>query len=659
MKPIISLLLSCLLVTCLSAQPGNTIVTKKTVKGKAKKYYEEGRKLSFSGKLNDALKVFNKALEEEPNFIDVQLQVAGIYYEQKAYEKAEAGFEKVITLAPDYNKKVWYSLAFAEMKQDKFDEAVEHFKQFINQKPRSASLVEKAQKYVDDLSFLAEAMQNPVPFVPESLGNLINTEEAEYLPAITADGNTMIYTKLTRGQEDFYVSQFIDGQWQEGKPITSLNRPRENEGAQSISADGKYIVFTVCNSREGLGSCDLFFSELDKGEWSKPANVGHPVSSRAWESQPSISPDRRFLFFSSNRKEGSQGGKDLWVSERNKKGQWGVPTNLGPTINTERDEQAPFIHADGQTLYFMSNGHPGVGGHDLFFSRRQEDGSWGKPQNLGYPINTPANEGALIVSLDGKTAYFASDAKDPAAGASAFDDPNSKKADTDLYQFELYEAARPQAVTYVQAKVIDAKTRRPLVAKTDFIILPENKAHLEGSTDKAGEFLVCLPAGKDYALNVNKEGYLFHSENFALSNKNTLKDPFLLEIELQPIPEAASDDKPIASKPVILKNVFFDTGSSELRPASFVELDRLKQLLEENPGMKIQISGHTDNVGEDEANLTLSDNRANAVLNYLVTNGIAQSRLSAKGYGELQPIDDNETDEGRQNNRRTEFVIVN
>ncbi len=634
-------------------------VTAKTAKAKVKKYYDEGMRQSFNGQPRKALAQIEKALELEPEFLDALLQWSNLKYDLGNLEEAEIGFEKVIAIDPHFSENAFYNLGLIEWKQSKFSEAALHFQNYLDSHPKRSRRIEKAKVYFRNAQFAAEAIKNPVPFEPKSLGPNINTPRAEYLPSLTADGETLIYTAVVRGQEDFFISTKEGGEWQKGRPIESLNTYL-NEGGQSISADGKFLVFTACNRRDGFGSCDLYFSEIKKGRWTPQKNIGQPINTSAWESLPSVSADGKAIYFSSTRK-GGQGGKDLWVSFRRPNGQWGTPKNLGAVINTNKAEQSPFIHPDGKTLYFMSNGLPGMGGFDLFYSRKQADGSWGEPQNLGYPINTKGNEGALIISLDGKTAYFASDIANLQEGDSSFDNIKSNGT-TDIYSFELYQAARPQPVTYVKATVFDDETLQRLSAKVEFVDLATGNIHASSVTEEDGEFLVTLPIGKDYALDVSKEKYLFHSENFALTRDMESDQPFLLEIGLVPIPVrttgGSGETPPPKSQPIILKNVFFETGSAALLPQSVLELTRLKNLLEENPKLDIQINGHTDNVGSEEDNQMLSENRAKAVNDFLVENGINPMRLTYKGFGESQPIDTNETEDGRRNNRRTEFEVV-
>lgn len=655
----LSIILS--LYGCSFAQPATgTYVTKKTVKGPAKKAFDKGMQYNLQGENVKAIKEFEKALKASPSFIDAQLQWAAMKYDLNLYPEAELGFEKVVALDPNYNSKVFYTLAIAESRQEKFAEAATHFQEYLDSNPKSETLKKKTRKHLANCKFKTEVGNKKVPFAPKSIGDNINTAADEYLPSLTADGATLVYTRKEGNQEDFFISRKVEDAWRKGRAMEDINTPM-SEGAQSISADGKFLVFTACNRPDGLGSCDLYFSEVKKGRWTKPANMGAPVNSKAWESQPSISADGKTLYFSYAKNFNSE-RRDIKVSYRQADGKWSKPVGIGEEINTEYTEQSPFIHSDGQTLYFMSNGHPGFGSHDLFYSRKQEDGSWSTPTNLGFPINTAAAEGAMVISLDGKTAYFSTDRDNPSAeGLSPFEKPNSK-GNSDIYTFDLYPEARPLPLTYVKAKVFDAGTKKPLEANVDFVDLQKSISQASSITDGDGEFLVCLPLGKNYALNVSKEGYLFHSENFALVDRNSNK-PYVLEIALRKIPksELANNGTPApvpSSEPIVLKNVFFDTGSADLRSESYIELNNLKKLLEKNPGMTIQVNGHTDNVGSEADNQKLSTDRARAVYEYLVKGGIAAGRMNYKGFGESKAIDTNDSPEGRQRNRRTEFLIT-
>jgi outer membrane protein OmpA-like peptidoglycan-associated protein len=323
------------------------------------------------------------------------------------------------------------------------------------------------------------------------------------------------------------------------------------------------------------------------------------------------------------------------VSHRLLNGRWSMPENLGPTINTVGDEGTPFIHADNQSLYFTSNGHPGYGGDDLFISRKGPDGTWSKPENLGYPINTIENEGSLVIAADGKTAYYASDRADSRGGL-------------DLYSFEMRGDIRPAQTLWVKGRVFDKKTNKGLPSSVILTDLSSGSVISNLQTDETGNYLITLPKGKDYAFDVNRRGYLFYSENFPLS-KEQGDTAYHIDIPLQPIEASAA---------IVLKNIFFDPNQYEIKPESGTELNAVVQLMKENPGLHIQINGHTDNSGNAADNKTLSENRARAVTNYLVAKGIAQARLSFKGFGDTKPVADNTSPEGRAKNRRTELSVI-
>lgn len=625
-----------------SAQP---YLTERDVSGKTLKLYDEARRHLNASRYEEALEALEKILQKEPAFIDARLMYADLNLQMKRYGPAETAFEEALALGPGYAPLAFFLLGQAEFGQQKYEESAAHIEQYLRSGKAKGEQLAEAELLRASAEFAAGAVKAPVPFQPESLGPGINTPNPEYLPSLSADGQFLVYTARPQANnEDIFFSRRQDGAWQPGQPVGALNTAG-NDSSPSISANGKAMVFTRSSSSGNFG---LYFSWQQDGRWTEPQPLPAPVNTSAWESQPSLSADGRELYFVSDR-PGGQGRLDLWVSRQQPDGNWGKPENLGPAINTPLNEQAPFIHPDGQTLYFMSKGHPGMGQYDLFLSRRQADGSWGPPQNLGYPINTPDNEGALIVSLDGKTAYFDTDRLGP-TGLS------QEMGNADLFSFELYPAARPLPATYVKAVIRDANTRRPLIAGVDFVKLKSGRSHVQAQTDETGEFLVVLPTGEDYALNVSRPGYFFHSENFALSTAGSLAEPFLLEIGLSPIPEPMAEMP--ATRPVILKNVFFETGSAALLPESALELNRLKNLLEENPALKIRINGHTDNVGSEADNLLLSKQRAKAVYDYLVQQGIGPERLQYEGYGENRPIATNETPEGRQENRRTEFEPV-
>ena len=367
-----------------------------------------------------------------------------------------------------------------------------------------------------------------------------------------------------------------------------------------------------------------------------PRNLGGPVNTSKWESQPSVSADGKTLYFVSNRSGGS-GGMDIWVTQLAPNNEWTVPRNLGGKINTPFSEETPFIHPDGKTLYFTSNGHVGMGEKDIYVTRKDADENWSEPKNLGYPINTWNDEQGLFVAASGENAYFSSDRK-------------GGYGKLDLYSFKLYEEARPTRVTYVKGKVKNKETGRPLGAKFELIDLATSEVVIESSSDQIdGKFLVTLPVDHEYALNVSKDNYLFYSEHFALPKQQDITKPYRMDVELQPIK---------FGEKVVLKNIFFETASFELLPVSTVELDKLVAFMNNNPTIHIEIGGHTDNVGKPESNQLLSENRSKSVRQYLIDHAISEGRIQFKGYGEEQPVDTNETPEGRAKNRRTEFKVL-
>lgn len=640
--PVIGLLL---LAHTAFSQNYNTV---NTAPAKALAAFEDAQRYIQQGDPARALRALDQALAIDSTFIEARLTWAETHFDAGHWTEAEYGFEAVMRLNPSFHPSVPFNLALAEWRQDKYAEANTHIDNFLRSGVKEAALLYKAQRLKENCLFAMEAVKNPVPFNPRSVGNGVNSDSDEYLPSLTADGSTMIFTRRDDYDENFYSStRQPDGSWGEAEYLEGVNTT-QNEGAQTISADGSWLVFTACNRRNdgSQGSCDLYWSQLKNDVWTKPTPFSNAINSAEWDAQPSISPDGKMLFFSSTR-PGGQGGKDLWFTTRQPGGKWSTPENLGPGINTRGEEQTPFLHPDGQTLYFTSDGLPGMGENDLYFVRKNPDGTWGTPQNLGYPINTRASEGTLTVSLDGKTAYFAAMR------------PGGQRGSIDIYFFDLPAHARPQPVTYAKAKVTDATTGNALVATVEFTDLKTGQSFASARTKPDGTFLICLPAGKDYALNVSKEKYLFHSENFNLLETSTFEKPFLLDIALQPITgsDEAGGAPPKPSKPIVLRNVFFETGSAALLPASTTELNRLAALLNEAPDLRIQINGHTDDQGDDASNQVLSENRAKAVYDFLIQNGIAAARLKFKGFGESKPVDTNATAEGRAKNRRTEFMV--
>ena len=586
-----------------------------------------------------AIKMINEALKIEPKFVDAYLSLAGIYANMKNYAASVNNFEKALALDSVYSADYLLPCSISLAGSGRFEDALKAVTTFLLNPKLNDRSIKAGQFRKKTYEFAVEyAKAHPEKnyvFAPQNLGDSINTTDLEYFPSLTIDSRKLIVTRRIKNNEDFYESDWVDGKWSKAHPLPgNINSTTFNEGAQNISQDGKWLLFTGCNFPEGLGSCDLYISYLTKNGWSEPQNLGRNVNSEFWESTPSLSPDKRDLYFSSNV-PGGFGGKDIWVCHRDENGKWSEPLNLGAEINTAADESTPFIHADNQTLYFNSNGHAGYSEKpDLFVTRKLPNGKWSQPENLGYPINTIDDEGSLVVAADGKTAYYSSDRSDTKGGL-------------DIYSFELRKDLRPLKTLWVKGKVFDKKTKAGLPSTVELTDINTNLLISKLQTDEEGNYLVTLPVGKDYAFNVHRKGYLFYSENYNISE--TTDSFYTADIPLQPIEANAS---------VILKNVFFDTKKTDLKPESITELDNVVRLMNENPNMKILISGYTDNVGKPADNLKLSIGRATSVVNYLVSKGVNNNRLSSKGFGAENPIADNNTEQGRALNRRTELSVV-
>jgi outer membrane protein OmpA-like peptidoglycan-associated protein len=608
------------------------------VNKKAINLYTQGFNMSDDD-IPGTIRLLQQAVQIDPTYEEAWLSLAGLYSSLKDHQHAVDDYEKARSIDSNFFKdyNLPYSIDLAGIGD--FARALEAVNLFLTD-PKLSEVSRKAGEYRRRcfefaLDYAATHPVTNYKFEPRNLGDSINTEVSEYFPTITIDGNTLIFTRrVNHINEDFYESHKTDTTWSKAISLPGNINTNYNEGAQNISQDGQWLIFTGCDFPEGHGSCDLYISYLTADGWSTPENLGDSINTEFWESSPSLSPDKKDLYFASRQPDG-YGNSDLYVSHRLLNGQWSSPVNLGPTINTIGNEAAPFIHADNQTLYFTSDGHPGYGGDDLFVTRKQPDGTWSKPENLGYPINTIENEGSLVIAADGKTAYYASDRADSRGGL-------------DLYTFELREDIRPAKTLWVKGRVFDSTTRKGLPSSVVLTDLATRQVISNLQTDATGNYLITLPEGRNYAFEVKRRGYLFFSENFSLTG-SAGDTAYHIDIPLQPITAGAL---------VVLKNIFFDPNKFDLKPESGAELDEIVQLLKDNPTVKIQINGHTDNSGKPADNIKLSEDRAKSVTSYLISKGIVPARLSSKGWGDTQPIADNSTPEGRARNRRTELKIL-
>ncbi len=622
---------------------------------KAIQYFKTANYHYRTGEYEEAETYLALALEKDANFYEANIFMAEVSAAQKKRTDAIRYFKKALEIDPASYPQIYVELGRLLMKENQYAEARRYLEEFKKFPVPNKDLQARAAQELSNAKFGEIAIQSPVPFDPKNMGPAINSKDPEYFPGLTTDENLILFTRLIKDsrlqsefhsgfQEDFYIAKRIDNTWQQsrnlGGPINSLL----NEGAPTLAADGQRIIFTACafrgsygRSRKGFGSCDLF-ETIRRGEkWSAPKNLGGKINSKHWESQPSFSADGKTLYFvrGINGKDGKK-HQDIYFSTLDSNGQWSIAQRISNIINTPGREESVFIHPDGRTLYFSSDGHPGMGGLDIYVSRMNEKGEWTTPENLGYPINTGNDENSLLVSANGRIGYFASD-RDGGFG------------DLDLYSFDLPEKSWANQVTYMKGKVFDKNTRDPLKAKFELIDLKTGTTVVQSfSNEGNGEFLVSLPINREYALNASRDGYIFYSENISFSENDALEG-VVTNVPLSPLKEGAVFE---------LRNVFFETAKFDLKNESKIELNRLVRILKGNPSIRLEVGGHTDNQGSETNNQILSENRAKAVVAYLAERGIAAERLTAVGYGQSKPKTTNYTEEGRAINRRTEFTVL-
>ena len=610
------------------------------VKPKAMDQYDKAVELLKIGEVKEAIPVLQNCLIIDSNFVDAYLSLAAAYGQLKQYPAAVKLYERAKQKDPLYFQvyQLPYSINLAG--DGRFQDALETIQQFLLLPKLSDKSINAAnfrkRCYIFAIDYTSKhPNQDNYTFTPLNLGDSVNSRFAEYYPSVTVTDNKLIFTRAgDHSREDFMETSLHKKTFSLAKPIQGDINIEPKKGAITASQDGEWILFAGQFSGQGFGNYDIYKSVYTPLGWSEPENLGANINTDFWESSPSLSPDNRVLFFSSSR-PGGFGGKDLYSSFRNAEGKWTLARNMGPTINTAGDELAPFIHPDNQTVYYTSNGLPGYGGSDLYLLRKNTAGEWGLPINLGYPINTIENEGSLAVSADGLTAYYASDRAD-------------SRGDLDLYQFEMRPDIRPFRTLYVKGIVTDKKTTKGLPSTVELIDNENNTALMKIQTDEKGEYFITLPVGKDYTFTVIRKGFLFYSELYTLREKEA-DSVYVKNIALEPVSLNAN---------FVFNNIQFANNSFSLPNSGLIELDKLYQILQENPSVKLEISGHTDITGKHEDNQLLSTNRAKAIVDYLISKGIDSKRLNYKGYAATKPLADNNTDAGKAKNRRTEFTII-
>lgn len=612
---------------------------------KAIELYTESDNFRVRGQYSQAIALLNQAIDKDRNFVEAYYRLGIVYMSLKDYPQAIKNLEKALSLTDDPRKQkiISYDLGESYFTMGEYDKAEPVLKNFLVAETQQRQKIEKVTLLLKNITYARQNKTETSGYRQRRMSDTINTFVMQYFPVLTADQSELIFTRRLGGgpndDEDLVVARKTEsGRWGFPQSISENINTRLNEGTCTISADGRKLIFTSCIGRNGYGSCDLYESHKVGAEWSEPRNLGPNVNSSEWESQPTLSADGRTLYFISDRR-GGYGRRDIWVSRMNEKNEWSKATNAGPPINTPYDEISPFIHVNNRVLYFASNGLIGFGGYDIFYSERDSTGAWGKPKNIGSPINNHEDQFSLFITADGKKGYYShEEVRD--AGYSV----------SHLYEMEIPENNQIRFKSnYVKGVVRDKETKEPLRANVELINIEKNETESFVTSDSVtGSYLIVLTQGAEYALYVNKPGYLFLSLNF---NYSEIKDfrPIEMNIDLEKAREGSV---------AILKNIFFDLDKYDLKEKSVTELQKVIRFLNDNPKTRVQISGHTDNQGSASYNLQLSERRARSVHDFLVHHGIDASRLVIKGYGSEKPVASNATEEGRQQNRRIEFRLL-
>jgi outer membrane protein OmpA-like peptidoglycan-associated protein/tetratricopeptide (TPR) repeat protein len=630
-------------------------------KGKDKKKYQKPERLEF----------LMKALQLEPDFSEAQLAMglelaARCKLESKPFTVTLPFFLKAIASCPQIHSEPYYYVGFDYYERTMNDSAIKYLEKFIAFKD------DDEKKFANDFKeeqYQAKMMvksakkemglKKNVSFDPKVIRG-VSTERDEYLAYISPDDKSCYYVRKLpiknmnqvyasdKEKEVFMISQRDKtGVFNSGEPMMApFNTTDDNQGGCSISIDNKHLYFAMMRQEGGLQpNCDIYVSDNTGGDWGEirklSANVNHP---KYWDSQPTIASDGITLYFASDR-PGGFGGIDLYYTRKDlKTGQWSAPQNLGATINTKGDEKTPFIHSDSETLYFSSNGHFGFGDYDIFFTRKNDKGEWEDPQNIGSPINGPTDDTGFFVSTDAKTGYFFSydEGKVRGKGVGRYD----------LFGFDLYAEARPQATSFVKGSIKDSTGNQIAGAIVEIKDTKTKQISYATVDSTSGEYMVAVKKKNDVLITVKKDDIAFNSKKIVVKDLQPVSfSTEVAEVNLQ-VKEAK------AGSTFVIDNIYYATSSADLKPESRIVLESFADYLKANPNIKIEIHGHTDNVGNPKDNEALSTNRAFSVKSMLEELGVDGKRVDARGFGSIAPIADNNSEEGRAKNRRTEFLIV-
>lgn len=610
----------------------------------ADKYYKDGF-------YTEAVNTYLQAAEEAPEDLELAYRIGQAYLKSKYKDRALSYLKKVYESTSDHKDQMLYNLALAYQYNHLFMEALDHFSAYREVTDNTFA----ADQHIMQCAIGIEYINNPKDVKISNLREL-NSDNQDYAPLVTADGNALIFTSRREGStggemaydnnfyEDIYIAHRKDKQWLAPEKINGQVNTNYHECGAAISPDGTQLFIYM---DEGDG--DFYVSTFDGKSWGEPKPVGG-VNSPYRELSISMNGEGNKLYFSSNR-PGGYGGFDIYVSTLDDFGRWGKPINLGPKINTVGDEDAPFIHADGETLYFSSTGHLGMGGFDIFKSKYLRE-KWTTPINLAYPINTAQDDNYFVIAKNNEYGYYATAREDGLGGNDVYAilmdkrDFIQEKKDAPLMTL----AKKKDKETFLVGKISNIESGESLEAE---IILSDNEKNIvmtrTFSDPETGTFRISIPEGTNLGLTVERDGYLFYSQNLKSSELKPFQDN-RIDITLQESKVGTIG---------ILKNIFFDTNKSNIRKESLVELNQIYALLKAQPNIVIQINGHTDNVGDDAYNQDLSERRARAVADYLLNFGLSADRITAKGFGETKPIASNDYEEGgRAQNRRTEIEII-
>ncbi|WP_018478175.1 OmpA family protein [Pontibacter roseus] len=627
-------------VTFALAQSGRSGTNNRKAESLFYKADEAARARDF----DKALSMLSEAVKRDPRYGDAYVKAAHLHKlmgnKPAVFENLQKGLE-LLPFSPAQSNN-YFDLAELYFDRGDYEHSRKYYETFLKAKPRNAKMVDFARQQIQSAEFAAEAMQKPVNFNPVRMPGDINKFELQYFPSTTADQRQLIFTARAGSRpdqdENIYVSQQQNGTWSPPASISGAINSPANEGAATISGDGKTLVFTSCNRPDSQGDCDLYISFRKGDEWSKPKNMGNVVNSRAWDSQPSLSADGRSLYFTSTR-GGGIGKEDIWVTYLNEDGSWLKPENMGEPVNSKGRDMAPFVHVSGSTLYFVSDGHLGMGGLDVFMTSQGPGSKWSLPENMGYPLNTHADEGSLFITADNQKGYYS----------------RQEMTEAGAFTIQLYELDVPMgwrskvSSTYAQGRVYHADTKKPLGAVVQlYDVANDSLVQQVNSDEVSGEYTVVLSEGRQYALYVSASGFLMNSLSFDYTSPKSLS-PLALDVYLKPIKSGAA---------IVLNNLFFDTNQYKLERNSKTELDKLITFMRQNPSVRIEISGHTDDVGSDQANKMLSERRAKSVVDYLSSNSVRKDRITHIGHGESKPVKPNTSEENRSQNRRIEMRVL-